>query len=205
MSWYTSTYVGIQDKDGKIYPFGPYDANGELRSIYTHSKSFTSDINGEFDIITDDMVTDELRNEEEFKWLLEEEDGNTGLRSYFGYLSEENIPKGSYIKNGYCLISQISDYLDSDVYWEEFYPILSPMEYAMRMENELKFGPPKPKKDDFGEEYTEHSCSEFSYFSWPDYNCREYEAALMRNAIDMFDNYKLRDQGFKFVIIKKEG
>ena len=201
MSWYTTTYVGIQDKDGKIYPFGPYDAWGNLHYIYSHSRSFTSDINEEFYPIKEEMISDELRKE--FEWLNDPEDDC--LKQYFEYLPYDEIPKGNYIKSGYCLIEQIKNYLDDAGYFEGFYSVLTPTEYAMRLENELKFGPPKPKKDSYGEEYTEPSMSEYSYFTWPDYNCREWEAYLMRRAIGLLEDYKLKDEGYKYVIIKTEG
>ena len=207
MSWYTMAYIAIMDKDEKIYPWGPYDAGGKLRPVFEHSRSFTSDLKEDFLPITEKNLTDELREAFPFETGSSGAEGwkNDGeIYQYFGYLPISELPSGSFVKNGYCLLEQINAYL-SDDYFEGFYNVLTPAEYAMKLENELKFGAPKPKTDCDGCEYTEPSCSEYSYFAWPDYNCREYEAFLIREAVEMLHSYKIKDDGYKFVAIKTEG
>ncbi len=41
MSWYVSYYIGYRTKDGKIYPLGPFDSFGKLKSILNRFRSFT--------------------------------------------------------------------------------------------------------------------------------------------------------------------
>lgn len=200
MSWYLITYVGIMDKDGKIKPWGPYDARNNLCPIFSHSRSFTSDINELFYPINEENFTYELIKAFPYETGRGEEcDGK--IYQYFGYLPVSELPTGSYVKHGYCKLDQINDY-ESDEYFDGFYDVLTPSQYLRKFENEIKFGAPKPQKDEEGFEYTESSCSEYAYYSWPDYCCKEYEAFLMRQAVEMLQDYAIEDQ---FVIIKTEG
>lgn len=203
MSWYTMMYLGIMDKDKKIKPWGPYNAKGELCSIFTHSASFTSDLKDSFYSITEENLTEELKKA--FPYETGTNDDNDGkIYPYFGYLPISELPKGSFIKHGYCLLTDVNAYLSDDSYFDDFYDFLSPEEYAFKLENELKFGALKPKKDCDGYEYTEHSCSEYTYFSWANYNCREYETHLIRTMIDSLENYDIKTEN-EFVVIKTEG
>lgn len=198
MSWYVDYYLGVQDKDGKIVPLGPYDNKGKLKCVHFTSRSFTTDLTDEFIPILDAMITDELRKE--FKYDVEGE-----LRSYFGYCPLEDLPRGEWIKTGYFLIEDINRYLEDDVDFNDFYQYLSPAQYAIKLENELKFGKPKPIKDCEGEEIEQYSCSEYAYFAYPNYQSKEYESWLLRTTASMLaENFEL-DEGSRIVAIKTEG
>ena len=205
MSWYTSFYIGIQNKDGKIKPLGPYDNEGKLKCVRETSRSFTTDLKDDFYPIEDNMITEELKKE--FEWLFQDED--YGCRQYFGYLPLKNLPSSDYIKSGYFLLEDINDYLaykegKLDDY-DGFYEYLSSAQYAIKLENELKFGKPESKKDCEGYEITQHSCSEYAYFAYPDYESVQYEATLLRTVAYMLrETWDLAD-GEQIVIIKTEG
>ena len=66
MSYYYNYYVGYK-KDGKIYPWGPYNANGKLEPMVSRSRSFASDLHEEFYAVSDKEVSEELRKEFEYE------------------------------------------------------------------------------------------------------------------------------------------
>lgn len=198
MSWYVNFYIGIMDADGKIIPLGPYDNKGELKCVRSTSRSFTTDLHEKFDVIKPEQFTDELRKE--FEYYTSDD---CELAQYFGYLPLNKLPKGDYIKRGYFLNEDIYSYMkDGD---PEFYESLTPEEYAFRLESELKFGAPKMKKDEYGFEYCEHSCSEYSYFCYPDYCCEEYEAWVLRHEANLLMDIWEVLEGSEIVVIKTEG
>lgn len=205
MSWYQSTYVGIQDKDEKIYPWGMYDAYGSLHPIYVRSKSFITDIGDYFTNITEKNLSEELIKEFAYECGKDPDIGTSEISQYFGYLPVDEIPTGSYIKIGYCLLTDISQYLQRNGYFEGFYDVLTPEEYAFKLENELKFGEPKPISNEFDEEITVHSCKDYAYFCWEDTECKEYDAYLMRQAIGCLEDDELAEKDYRYVIIKTEG
>ena len=61
MSWYVYYYIGYKTKEGKIYPFFPFDSFGNLKPVITRSRSFASDLWREFDRITLDETTEEIK------------------------------------------------------------------------------------------------------------------------------------------------
>ncbi len=203
MSWYTSMYIGIMDKNNKIKPWGPYDANGNLRPVFCHSRSFTSDLKERFYPINEEHLTDELIAEFPYETGKNPEE-NEEIYRYFGYLPISELPNGSYIKHGYCKLDQISNYESDDRYFDGFYDVLTTAEYLRKFENEIKFGAPKPKIDIDGEEYYEPSCAEYTYYSWADYNCEECEAFLLREACEMLKDYNI-EKDYQYVAIKTEG
>ena len=87
------------------------------------------------------------------------------------------------------MIEDIKSYEDEDGYFDGFYDWLTPEIYAKKLENELKFGAPKPVKDEFGEEYTPHSMREYSFFRWADYESPEYESSVIRQAFGIMRSY----------------
>lgn len=198
MSWYVNYYLGVQDKDGKIVPLGPYDNKGKLKCVHSTSRSFTTDLKDEFIPILDAMITDELRKE--FKYDIEGE-----LRRYFEYCPIADLPKGEWIKTGYFLIEDINRYLEDYSDFDDFYQYLSPAQYAIKLENELKFGKPKPIKDCEGEEIEQYSCSEYAYFAYPDYQSKEYESWLLRTTANMLTEGFELDEESRIVAIKTEG
>ena len=196
MSWYYDYYICRKDKeDGKLYPFGPFDYKGKFFCVLSRSRSFASDLHENFCHIQTEadrqMISEELLkmvhgelSDEDYKEFYE------GSSSYYwSYLPYEDLPKGSYIKKGYCLIEDIDCYEDDDKYFDGFYDWLTPEIYAKKLENELKFGAPKPVKDEYGDEYTPHSVSDYSFFRWADYESSEYEASVIREVFGIMRSY----------------
>ena len=205
LSWYTSFYLGIQDNDGKIRPYGPYSSlSNKMRPIIETSASFTSNLKDYFNAIPDDAWTPEL--EKEFSYTF---DGEKTRSDYIGYLPLSQLPSGDFIKTGYFLIDEIDRYVksqtDDEWYFDGFNDVLTPEAYVRMVENEIKFGPPRKKIDEFGEEVTPHSASEYAYFSYPEYQCKEYEAFLIRQVASMLDDYNDVPEGCQLVVLKNEG
>ena len=97
MSWYVSFYIGLQDKDGKIYPLGPFNNKGEYKCVHYTSRSFTTDLKDCFDQIKEEMISDELKKE--FPYCCE-----TDFSPYFGYVPLSQLPTGDWVKSGYYLL-----------------------------------------------------------------------------------------------------
>lgn len=194
MSWYFTYALTYKNKeDGKLYPLGPFDYKGDYKNVLSKSRSFASALHERFTPIDSAEDRKSLISEELFKvktgWEGEEE--KEYAEEFFNgegywmwsYLPIEDLPEGDYIKRGYVLIDQIEEYEKDEGYFEGFYPVLTPQIYAKKLENELKFGRPKPKKDCEGNEIEEHSVSEFSYYAWVDRESEEYEAYKIREAL----------------------
>ena len=199
MSWYVHYYLGYKTKEDKIYPLGPYDCFGHLYNIFYRSRSFTSDLHEDFFKINEQQSTDELKK----SFSYENYDGEI-IFADVEYLPLNKLPSGSYVKSGYFLIEDIQNYLKDEDPWDLFYDCLDPTTYALKMESELKFGKPTPKKDCEGNEITEHSCADYAYFAYPDYFSKEYESALIRNAAEMYEFIDLPDEA-EIVVLKREG
>ena len=192
MSWYYSYYICRKDKEnGKLYPFGPFDYKGDYFEVLEKSRSFASELHENFyDIRSAEdrlMISEELLqaihgglSDEDYKEFYE-----GGGYYCWSYLPYKELPNEDYIKKGYCLIEDIAGYEDEDGYFEGFYDWLTPEIYAKKLDNELKFGAPKPEKDKFGEEYTPHSMREYSFYRWIDYESPEYEAHVIREAFEI--------------------
>ena len=208
MSWYTIYYLGIMDKDGKITPLGPYDNNLNLRCVRCTSRSFTTDLKDYFRPITKEMLTDKLRME--FPHEVEDADKEDGqIYQYFEYSPLDKLPKGEWVKSGYFLIEDIQAYLKykngEEDYFEGFFYELTPFEYTLKLENEIKFGKPEPKHDSEENELVCYSCADYAYFAYPDYSSMEYEAFLLRATANMLmDDYQV-PKGSQIVAIKTEG
>ena len=210
MSWYVDYYVGYRDKDGKIYPLAPFDAFGNLHPIITKSRSFASDLWEKFTRVTLDETTDELKKHfpdgDIYSWETDEKEEQS---PWCFWLDPEDLPKGSYFKKGYFLQEDIAQYerslTDNNVYFGGFYEMLTPAEYARKMESELKFGIPEPKKDCEGNEFEVHSCGEYSFYIYPDYESAEYEASAIRDILDMFEYYSDLPEEIKLVVLQTNG
>lgn len=203
MSWYFSAYLGYQDKEGKIWLLGPYDSNGKLHPVIETSRSFTTDLKDYFYDIPDEAWTPEL--EDQFSYT--DYEGKKVRSEYVGYLPISQLPKGDFIKTGYFLIDEIDRYQKSktdDWDFDGFYDVLSPEAYIGMVQNEMKFGRPQTKIDEFGEEVTPHSASEYAYFAYPNYNCKEYEAFVLRQMANVLEGY-YDEEHSDVVIIKDEG
>lgn len=201
MSYYYNYYIGYR-KDGKIYPLGPYNCFKELYSVMSISSNWASDLHDQFYEIADEEISEELRKE--FESSLKPDNERYCVK--LSVLDYKDLPIGSYIKTGYFLIDDVNDYLSNGNDSEGlFYNKLSPEIYIAKSNNELKFGPPKPKKDCEGFEYTEHAASEYMWFAYPDYNCEEFEAFKLRQVCYMLESYHNHITKENIVILLTQG
>lgn len=209
MSWYVDYYIGYRTKEGKIYPLGHYDCFGNLHSVLTKSRSFASDLWERFDQITLEETTDEIRRNfpkgNIYSWepLSDEEAAKLPPWCFWMYLKD--LPKGSYFKQGYFLQEDISAYERDEGYFDGFYHMLTAAEYARKMEAELKFGVPKPKKDEEGNEEVVYSCGEYSFYIYPDYDSQEYEAAEIRSAAETYEYMSDLPKDSELVVLQTNG
>ena len=138
MSYYYQYYIGYE-KDGKIYPYGPYTCEGKLKPVIERSRNFASDLHNSFYMVSDSQISDELRKEFEY------EDWNGEKRIEVKYCPISNMPSLDYIKRGYFLIDDVQA-------WEQggddslFDSMITPQVYAEKMRNEITFGKNQPKK-----------------------------------------------------------
>ena len=197
MSYYYCYTIGIMDKEDKIKPFGPYDANGNLKYIIEKSRSFASDLHEDFYEVKKEQITEELRKQFSYK----EWDGKEKLE--VKYLPIENLTTKSYLKKGYFLIDDVQA-------WEQggddslFCGMITPEVYAEKMRNELTFGKNQPKEDEYGNKYTESNASDYMYYAAIDYNSKEYEAEQLHNAAAILESYDM-PEGSKLVALEVEG
>ena len=198
MSYYYSYYIGYK-LDGKIYPWGPYDANGKLKPVICRSRSFASELHYDFLNIDKNSISDELIKEFEYNDCL----GEARILNV-KYLPENDLPIGSYIKHGYFLIDEVKQYNNGEDPLDCFSEIITPEVYAAKLHNEITFGKNKPKKDEFGYEYTEPNASDYMYFAYPDYQTEEYESFLLRQMIDSMADNELSKKA-EYVVLETEG
>lgn len=191
MSYYYNYYIGYR-KDGKFYPWGPYNANGELLPAVWKSRSFASDLHKSFCEITDDEVSDELRKEFEY------EDWNGNKKVVVKYLAVKDLPKGDIINSGYFLIDDVRLYEKDHDRFDLFYDKLSPQIYAAKLENQIKFGPNQPQKDN------EHKASDYMFYAFPDYESAEYEAFMLRYYAETLRDCTMPDD-VEWCILETEG
>ena len=206
MSWYTNFYVAFQTKDGMIYPYGPFDYSGDYKCIHWTSRSFTTELKDYFEPIEKEKLSVEMIHA---TFGLDIEDINDYLPQFWGICPLDALPKGDFIKSGYYLIDDIEKYRNNYDPNDLFYEKLDCTSYAMKLENELKFGKPTEITDEWGNKYTPHSCSDFSYFCYPDYCCKEYESFKIQTIVrSMYEDYyakKVIPENSKIVIFKTEG
>lgn len=200
MSYYYNYYIGYE-KDGKFYPLGPYDDRGKLKSALSISRSFASDLHDDFLWVKEEQISDELRKEFEYESF----DGERTMN--LKYLGFQNLPCGSFIKKGYFLIEDIKCYeARKEVsVWDIFYDYLSPEVYVAKAQNEAKFGPPKKKYDEFGDDITEHSAADYMFYAYPDYESKEYEAHILMTFVDSLFSYSRFKLESQIVILETEG
>ena len=199
MSYYYNYFIGYI-LEGKIYPLGPYTANGKRRDVVSRSRSFASDLHEDFYVIRDEMISDELRKDYEYE-TYEGEKEMPRLK----YLRVSELPKESYIKKGYFLIRDVVLYEEGDGDSDElFYDRISPSVYAGMMKNEITFGKPADEYDAEGEKIERHSAGDYMYYAYPNYFSKEYEAEMLRVTAGMLDEYDL-PKGSELVVIEDEG
>ena len=198
MSWYYNYYLGYSTPDGKIYPLGAYDDKGELHSVFWRSRSFASDLWRNFIELKKDseLISDE------FKKAFSSEDG-TFYGEFLSYLPIDELPKGDFVKSGYFLTEDVNRYIHDKEYYDDlFYDKLTPQEFAFKLDNELKHGYVE-EKDEFGYPIT-RPCRDYMWFAYPDYNCEEYEAFLIREFASAYEySDSLKDN--ELVVILSQG
>lgn len=196
MSYYYNYYLGYE-KDGKLYPLGPYDDKGKLHSVLCRSRSFASDLHRQFCSVQEGQISEELRKE--FEW----EDWNGEKAVHVKYLPANQLPNGSFFKSGYFLIEDVQRYEKEGrpEDFDGFYEYMDPTTYAAKAMNELHFGM-LSKLDEDGQELN-HSAVEYMYYVYCDYNSEEYEAHVLKLALSSFEWFDPEDG--TFVILETEG
>ena len=140
MSYYYNYYLGYV-KDGRVFPLGPFDYSGKFKALLSRSRSFASDLHDRFFRIKDEMISDELRHEFEYK----DYKGEIQMQNIHTLMLDE-LPQGSYIKSGYFLIEDVERYMhtgDPD----SFYDRKEPAVFAAILQNEAVLGAPPTKYD----------------------------------------------------------
>ena len=201
MSYYYNYYLGYIDKNNnKIYPYGPYTSTKKdnLSCVMNYSRSFDDNFSDFFDEIPRDMYSSELMTDRNFKEAFEE-----NYCPNPKYCRIANLPASDFIKSGYFLIEDVTNYMtnkDSEVFLER----VDPIAYNGMVASELKFGKPERKMDDFGEEYTPYSASDYMFFAYPDYNCVEYRAFLLKQFLNSMEEFE-DTTNKEFVVLETEG
>lgn len=198
MSYYYNYYIGYE-RNGKLYPLGPYNSFGDLKCAVWVSRSFASDLHDDFYQVPEDKISDELRKEFEY------ENWNGEKVLQMKYFPMDEMPKGSFIKTGYFLIDDVKKYEKDHDAWDLFYEHLSPAMYAAMLQNELTLGKPQPKKDCEGYEIEVYSASDYMYYAYPDYCSREYESFVIKEVGEMLYSYSHFENGEKLVVLETEG
>ena len=200
MSWYYNYYLGYE-KDGKVYPLGPFDSTGQYHSVHSVSSSFASDMHERFWQLPNEKITDEL--EKAFGYNIKD---HGPYECGVCYLPFESLPSGSFIKSGYYLIEDVECYQNDGDVGNLFYDKLTPEVFAAKLVNESRLGAPGKRLDAAGEEYIPHSVGDYMYFAYPDYSCEEYEAFLLRNAAEpyMYTDV-LKGDDVKIIVLMTQG
>lgn len=171
MSWYYSYYIGYK-KNGKFYPLAPYDCNHNFYPILEKSRSFSSDLHNFFYKVEKDEISEELKE------IFGNDCFSECLISFLP-LKEARATCGPWIKTGYCLYDDVQDYLRDHFSIDDLkYNMLSPEQFAVKMQKELCSGQSEDE---------EHSYKDYIYFSFPDFECKEYEIFMILNQIDNID------------------
>ena len=210
MSWYISFYCATRNKKTKmLYPLGPFDNKGKYYDVLC--KSRTSHIwdqnEGEIEKAKLEEVSEELRTalkpETYENYFTEEEYGRYGGWIYI--LPYHELGASNYIKKGYVLLEDLERSEDENSWFDGFSDVLTPVTYAKRLENEMKFGPPKPQKDCEGYDITPHSVADYTYHCWPDYDSLEWETHCIRQFMEMFLEHPGLPDDFEPVIVITQG
>lgn len=221
MSYYYTYYLGYEDKEGKVYPLGPYDYYKHLCPVLCKSRSFASLLYKNFRPIEKENASKELKKE--FSYEFEDDEKDESKYCSIKKLDVDSLPKKSFIKSGYYLIKDVKiyeNYLENDnvelpdgIFEEKITPIV----YTNMLTNELLLnqgsqiisvvgednGEENEDNTDNGMDLLEpqYSAGDYMYYSFPDFASEEYEAHLLREAAESFDRY----DGKKLVILLIEG
>ena len=200
MSYYYNYYIGYM-AGKKIYPLGPYSANGKLKTAVCKSRSFASDLHDDLDYVSDDMISDELRKEFEYTDYNGEK-----VMPDLRYMKVSDLKASTPVRRGYFLIKDVMRFEENHGDFDGFYDVLSPEVYAAKAHNEMIFGKPLPEKDIEGEEYQPTCAADYMYYAFVDYTSKEYESFIIREVAEMLDDYDSdlpKDR--ELVVIETEG
>ena len=200
MSYYYTYYLGYE-REGKIYPLGPYDCFGKLRDVINRSRSFASDLHERFWPVKEEEISDELRKE--FEYTDWEGKKTVELKK----LSLSALPKGSFIRKGYALIDDVKIYEEAgnDDSSDLFCDFITPTVYAAMAANEKVFGKPAEREDSEGNKYIPNSASDYMYYAYPDYNSEEYEAYMIRSTAASYEYTSEMPEDAEIVVLLSEG
>ena len=160
-----SYYIGFK-KDGKIYPLGLYNSFFTLCPVLQRSENFASKLHERFNLIKENMYSDELKKEFE------------GI-SFLEYLPVDELPLDTYIKSGYFLIEEVKKFEESKDDFFEFSEFLLPRFYAAKLQMEMMFG-----FKESAEKRGEKSVADYMFYTYPDYRSEEFEARLIHVAAE---------------------
>ena len=185
MSVYYDYYLAYMKK-GKLYPLGPFDRQQKLVSVIGKSQSFASNLKEDFYDCPEKLLGPELKE----KFTTTDWNGKPVVRAK--YLKFDELTNESIVKRGYFLIDDVRKYEQSDYEYyidDLFYEYLSPTAYAAKAINEAKFGKPEVRYDCEGNAFPNYSAGDYMYYAYIDYNSKEYESAMIRNAVNMLIEY----------------
>ena len=198
MSYYYSYYIGYRS-NGKFYPLGPFDAFCNFQPVICKSSSFASYLHRSFLQIKYDEYSDELKQLFTYTTYKGNELDNVK------FLPFEDLPKGSYIKRGYFLTDDVFAY-ERDPYTEDiFYDYLTEFEYAELLKKEITFGKEESRTDEEGNLIPTRSPSQYTYYAYVDENTEEFEAFLIRNALDYLMYSSKIPKDVEYVVLETEG
>lgn len=207
MSYYYNYFLGYKRNDnGLFYPLGPYDMNGVLHDVLSLSRSFASDLHELFYVIPKEKYSDKLKEEFTYKNCYGEEELGS-----VKWCSLADLPSGTFIKKGYFLIKDIEIYEKSmaeDGYvdtFDIFYDYIPCEIYGQMIQNELTFGLPDPREDEFGEIIMPRSCREYALYAYPNYHSMEYESFIIRNSANMYEFGVKELDDAQIVVLETEG
>lgn len=193
VSWYYQYFATYRNKkENKLYFLGPYNHEGQVMEIINRSRSFASDLYEYFEKPVDkSMYSDRMLSDLQKMWgfsdeeMLKDDDIAWKLISYCAL---DDLPKNTdYMKEGYFLNDNIKCYEEEHDSECMGHP-LTPAEYTRMLQNEMKFGKPGEKINEWGEKYTPYSCEDYSFYRYPDYLSMEYELSEIKHMIDILTN-----------------
>lgn len=208
MSWNYSYTLGVKTNDDKIYPIGPFDADGKIVDVINNSGSFEpEELHERFYPINKNNVTPEFE-----KTYSYESDGEKHIDlDSFSYIPLADLPQGDGLKFGYFLIEDVDRYEKNhdDLYdFDGFYDWLEPKVYYAKAFNEITYGAPQKQKDEEGNDITPHSAGDYMPYAFIDDSSAAYMAEKLRQAHYMYNDWDLSKkygEGYERVVILSQG
>ena len=192
MSWYYNYFLGVKNKDTGVFSLlAPFDRDGEIQCVLTKSRSFASDLYEKFDKLDQDKFDERMKKNFSYEY-----NGETETEDVYG-MPLSDLPKGDILKTGYFLLSDIAYYEKDHDSYDLFYDKMTPQEYLLRQNNELKFGEDKRDPDD---DNYQRPCRDYAYYGYIDYCSKEYEAWIIRTVANMFE-YRVDDNEEVWVLM----